>query len=197
MGRAGVGGRARDPERGARLGPGRRDRRDTRAPEPSALGSSVGSSAEPSAPEPEPDLDETHADDEEWYDTTVLDTIEGIGADDDVVDDDTADDEVIAVGEAPHADDEVDRRRPVAAPRRQSDLFGDDGEDGDDDEEYAEATLVGDDDLDTETAPIDTIDELMGDVEVARARAGSQRRDRRAGDGEDRARRSRRGRGRW
>ena len=38
------------------------------------------------------------------------------------------------------------------------------GEGPGDEGEYAEATLVGDDDLETETAPIATIDELMGDV---------------------------------
>ncbi|MEX0650717.1 MAG: phosphatidate cytidylyltransferase, partial [Actinomycetota bacterium] len=43
----------------------------------------------------------------------------------------------------------------------------------DDDGEYAEATLVGEDDLGTETAPIATIDELMGDVESPDDQTGS------------------------
>jgi phosphatidate cytidylyltransferase len=106
--------------------------------------------------------------DEDWYDTTVLETIEGIGADD-------PDDEVHVVAATDDIDDldddeigsEVvgDSDAPVPG---QAGLFIDgaaDDADGDDGE-YAEATMVGDDDdLGTETAPIATIDELMGGVE--------------------------------
>jgi len=118
--------------------------------------------------------------DDDWYDTSVLETIEGIGADDDEVD--AGDVEpVVAVGEAD--DDEIGQEvvgEPAEPGPGQAGLFGgaehvegheDAGmgwtaDDADDEGEYAEATLVGDeDDLDTETAPIATIDELMGGVE--------------------------------
>jgi phosphatidate cytidylyltransferase len=120
--------------------------------------------------------------DEDWYDTTVLDTIEGIGADDDDLhDDDDEADRVVAVGDASDDEDEIGGEvggEVVAPGPGQAGLFGghretddattDDAWATDDDEEegeYAEAMSVGEDDLDTETAPIATIDELMGDVE--------------------------------
>ena len=112
--------------------------------------------------------DETEPDDEDWYDTTVLETIEGIGADD------PDDDGLQVMSTVDDIDDEVigsevvgDSDAPVSG---QAGLFVDGATDADDaanddDGEYAEATMVGDDDLDTETAPIATIDELMGGVE--------------------------------
>jgi phosphatidate cytidylyltransferase len=115
-------------------------------------------------PEPAADvsLQPDEPDDEDWYDTTVLETIEGIGGDD------TDDDDLQIASPADDTDDEVigsevvgDSDAPVPG---QAGLFVD-GETDDDDGEYAEATMVGDDDLDTETAPIATIDELMGGVE--------------------------------
>lgn len=112
--------------------------------------------------------------DEDWYDTTVLETIEGIGADE------LDDDEVQVVGAADDIDDLGDDEigsevvgdsDVVGTPSNvpgpgQAGLFVGDDDDGDGDGEYAEATMVGDDDLDTETAPIATIDELMGGVET-------------------------------
>jgi phosphatidate cytidylyltransferase len=124
-------------------------------------------------------------DDEDWYNTSVLATIEGIGAgDDEAAAGEDDEDRVVAVGEA--SDEEIgqevvgDTVEPVPG---QAGLFGEgerhdaveDGADAAwapaepegaaDEGEYAEATLVGDEeDLDTETAPIATIDELMGDV---------------------------------
>ncbi len=127
----------------------------------------------------EPAPDDDLADDEEWYDTSVLETIEGIGTDDEA---DAGDaDRVVAVGEADDEEEigqEVVGEAPQPGPGQAGLFSGDEPAEGDDagagwttdgggDEgEYAEATLVGDeDDLDTETAPIATIDELMGDVE--------------------------------
>ncbi len=127
----------------------------------------------------EPAPDDDLADDEEWYDTSVLETIEGIGTDDEA---DAGDaDRVVAVGEADDEEEigqEVVGETPQPGPGQAGLFSGDEPAEGDDagagwttdgggDEgEYAEATLVGDeDDLDTETAPIATIDELMGDVE--------------------------------
>ena len=138
--------------------------------------------ATPGPAEPGPGVEAPHTstgsedpEDEDWYDTTVLETIEGIGAED------LDDDEVHVVPAADDLDDEVigsevvgDTDAPVPG---QGGLFidgADDSADVDaadvddrdvDDGEYAEATMVGDDDLDTETAPIATIDELMGGVE--------------------------------
>ncbi len=123
------------------------------------------SAADVSLQPAEPDEPE----DEDWYDTTVLETIEGIGADDPDDDDlqvmstaDDIDDEVIGsevVGES-------DEPLPGQAGGFVLGATGEDDGAADDDGEYAEATMVGDDDdLDTETAPIATIDELMGGVE--------------------------------
>jgi phosphatidate cytidylyltransferase len=115
--------------------------------------------------------------DEDWYDTTVLETIEGIGADeldddevqvvpavDDIDDIDDIDEVEIGsevVGESNQVGD-GDVRVPG-----QAGLFVEGAADDDEGGEYAEATMVGDDDdLDTETAPIATIDELMGGVET-------------------------------
>ena len=198
MGRAGLGGRSRGPERRARGGSGRRPR--------SAAG--VGSAesqpaADVSLRPSEPDEPE----DEDWYDTTVLETIEGIGADDPDDDDlqvmstaDDIDDEVIGSEVVGESDEPV----PGQAGPFVVGATGEDDGAADDDGEYAEATMVGDDDdLDTETAPIATIDELMGGVEspedaehptgVARpVRAG--RRSRRTGGGRGGRRGSRLGR---
>jgi phosphatidate cytidylyltransferase len=123
---------------------------------------------EPSEPEsvafttaPPGDTDEPE--DEDWYDTTVLETIEGIGADD-------VDDDVQTVPAADELDDDEEIGSEVVGETDepvpgQAGLFVGDAA-NDDDSEYAEATMVGeDDDLGTETAPIATIDELMGDVE--------------------------------
>ena len=131
---------------------------------------------EPAVPEQPEEPDEPE--DEDWYDTTVLETIEGIGVDDE------AEEPVVAVGEV--ADDEIGTEvvgEVVEPAPGQAGLFGQGDEPEDeadggwgvtDDEsvvgEYAEATLVGDDEepdagIGTETAPIATIDELMGDVE--------------------------------
>jgi phosphatidate cytidylyltransferase len=126
----------------------------------------------PHAPQAAPDADEPE--DEDWYDTTVLETIEGIGADelddDDVrvvpaVDDIDDIDEVEIGSEVVGESDAVgDGTVPVPG---QAGLFTEGAADDDDGGEYAEATMVGDDDdLDTETAPIATIDELMGGVEA-------------------------------
>jgi phosphatidate cytidylyltransferase len=126
----------------------------------------------PHAPQGAPDADEPE--DEDWYDTTVLETIEGIGADelddDDVrvvpaVDDIDDIDEVEIGSEVVGESDAVgDGTVPVPG---QAGLFTEGAADDDDGGEYAEATMVGDDDdLDTETAPIATIDELMGGVEA-------------------------------
>jgi len=145
----------------------RADEPETAAPAP----------VEPAAPEQREEPAESE--DEDWYDTTVLETIEGIGVDDE------AEEPVVAVGDA--ADDEIGTEvvgEVVEPTPGQAGLFGqghepEDEADGGwgvtDDEsivgEYAEATLVGDDDevpdagIGTETAPIGTIDELMGDVE--------------------------------
>jgi len=134
----------------------------------------------PAEPASTPPAEPREPEDEDWYDTTVLETIEGIGADDDVDFGDAGEPgQVVAVDDA--ADDEIGGEvGDVVTPGPgQAGLFGgrsdsedesdggwttdaddDDGEEG----EYAEAMLVGDD-LDTETAPIATIDELMGDVE--------------------------------
>jgi phosphatidate cytidylyltransferase len=126
--------------------------------------------AEPAEPE-EPE-------DEDWYDTTVLDTIEGIGADDDevVAIDEVGGDEEIGqevVGDVPEpvpgqeglferpADEEPSLSGAGEGPGW---ALGATEAEPDEEGEYAEATLVGDDDLETETAPIATIDELMGDV---------------------------------
>lgn len=136
--------------------------------------------AGPSTPaEPEISEQPEEPEDEDWYDTTVLETIEGIGADDE------SEEEVVAVGEVP--DEEIDTEvvgEDVEPVPGQAGLFGQDHETEDESEggwrvstddeavvgEYAEATLVGDDEeqaegIETETAPIATIDELMGDVE--------------------------------
>ncbi|CAN5678405.1 hypothetical protein BH18ACT17_BH18ACT17_08570 [soil metagenome] len=125
--------------------------------------------AEPAAHDDPAPIDE--ADDEDWDDTTVLDTIEGIGVDE--LDDDEP---VVAVGEASSEEigSEVVGDVGGSVPG-QGGLFGgaeagdndDHGDEEDEDVEYAEAVLVGDDDHDlgTETAPIETIDELMGEVE--------------------------------
>ena len=129
---------------------------------PSPAGSDAGVHAAQAPTESE------EPEDEDWYDTTVLETIEGIGADeldedvgqvvpatDDI--EDVVDDE-IGIGS------EVVGGTDVPVPG-QAGLFIDDL--ASDDGEYAEATMVGDDDdLDTETAPIATIDELMGGVET-------------------------------
>ncbi len=128
------------------------------------------------------DLDDDELD-EDWYDTTVLETIEGIGVDDD---DASADadgpEQVVEVGDALDGDDDDEEEIGglVGPGPDQTGLFAqgdadqtqsesgweivadDEGDEG----EYADRTLVGDDDdLGTETAPIATIDELMGDVE--------------------------------
>jgi phosphatidate cytidylyltransferase len=131
----------------------------------SATPASAGS--EPGAQAPQDPSDTEDPDDEDWYDTTVLETIEGIGAED-------LDEDAVQVVPATDdvedlVDDEIEIGSEVVGGTDgpvpgQAGLFIDDsaGDDG----EYAEATMVGDDDdLDTETAPIATIDELMGGVE--------------------------------
>lgn len=126
------------------------------------------------------ELDDDVLEDEDWYDTTVLETIEGIGVDDEF-DADVDSVDVVEVGDASDHDDvdHDDVEVPIEPTPGQEDLFARASDEGDtergagwesvaddgDDAEYAEATLVGDDDLGTETAPIATIDELMGDVE--------------------------------
>jgi len=148
--------------------------RETPSEEHVSVRADEGASTRPAEPaahaDPAP-IDE--ADDEDWYDTTVLDTIEGIGVDE--LDDDEP---VVAVGEASSEEigSEVVGDVGGSVPG-QGGLFGGaeagdhddhgDEEDEDVDVEYAEAVLVGDDDHDlgTETAPIETIDELMGEVE--------------------------------
>jgi phosphatidate cytidylyltransferase len=139
-------------------------------------------SSEPAAEATSGDeLDDETLEDEDWYDTTVLETIEGIGIDDDA-DAEAESGEVVEVGDASDDDDpDDDIGGPIEPTPGQEDLFaaaaaGDEHEtesgsgwesvaDDGNDAEYAEPTLVGDDDLGTETAPIATIDELMGDVE--------------------------------
>jgi len=135
------------------------------------------------------DLTDEDLDDEDWYDTTVLETIEGIGVDDEP-DDDTGSEapeepeHVVELSDVIDDDDEI--ATSVEPTPGQAGLFArsDDVDEpesetgweivADDDDEYAEATLVGeDDDLGTETAPIATIDELMGDVESPDDQAGS------------------------
>ncbi len=124
------------------------------------------------------DVEGQELEDEDWYDTSVLETIEGIGVDDDL-DTDLESGQVVEVGDV--VDDEGDEIGASVEPGPgQAGLFAQNGEmdetesesgweivaDDDGTEgEYAEATLVGEDDLGTETAPIATIDELMGDVE--------------------------------
>ena len=142
-------------------------------PDQSAPAETMGSEDPESA-----DVEGQELEDEDWYDTSVLETIEGIGVDDDDPDADLDAEQVVEVGDVDDEDGEIGG--PVEPGPGQAGLFAqagdmdetesesgweivadDDGTDG----EYAEATLVGDDDLGTETAPIATIDELMGDVE--------------------------------
>lgn len=141
----------------------------------------VSQAPEHEAGHEDPRPDDEMADDDDWYDTSVLETIEGIGSDGDDETDAGDVEQVVAVGEA--HDDEIGREvvGETAEPGPgQAGLFagaehveGDEGagtgwggDDAGDEADYAEATLVGDeDDLDTETAPIATIDELMGGVE--------------------------------
>ncbi|MDH4111460.1 MAG: phosphatidate cytidylyltransferase, partial [Actinomycetota bacterium] len=127
-----------------------------------------GPESEESAPaEPETADDLQGAEDEEWYDTTVLETIEGIGADDEL--DGVADDDQVVTVDASVDEGEISQQvvGDVVEPGPgQAGLFTPSEEDADDGGEYAEAVLVGDEgDLGTETAPIGTIDELMGGVE--------------------------------
>ncbi len=150
--------------------------------DPPAAGSSPESTAPAGTTEGEGhdrvDVEGQELEDEDWYDTSVLETIEGIGVDDDL-DAELEPEHVVEVGDV--VDDEDDDIGASVEPGPgQAGLFAragemdetesesgweivadDDGTDG----EYAEATLVGDEDLGTETAPIATIDELMGDVE--------------------------------
>ena len=140
-------------------------RADDHAVPPVSAPAEPQSAADVSLRPSEPDEPE----DEDWYDTTVLDTIEGIGADDPDDDDlqvmstaDDIDDEVIGSEVVGESDEPV----PGQAGPFVVGATGEDDGAADDDGEYAEATMVGDDDdLDTETAPIATIDELMGGVE--------------------------------
>ncbi|MGZ8601865.1 MAG: phosphatidate cytidylyltransferase [Actinomycetota bacterium] len=155
----------------------RADEPEVPAPASAESAESAGSagSAAPAAEELE---EPEEPEDEDWYDTTVLETIEGIGVDDE--------EQVVAVGAVADAEVGTEVVGEVVEPvPGQAGLFGqghetEDEDDGGwgaaDDEErtegdYAEATLVGadeepgDEDLDTETAPIATIDELMGGVE--------------------------------
>jgi phosphatidate cytidylyltransferase len=122
----------------------------------------------------QPPTESEDPDDEDWYDTTVLETIEGIGADE--LDGDELDERAVPVADdLDELGDEIGSEvvgdsDVVGTPSHepvpgQGGLFAGDATD-DDDAEYAEATMVDDDDeLDTETAPIATIDELMGGVE--------------------------------
>jgi phosphatidate cytidylyltransferase len=152
---------------------------DDPAPADSAASQAPEHAAGPEHAEPDDEPDDEVAD-EDWYDTSILETIDGIGADDDEADAAAAE-QVVAVGEAD--DDEIGQEvvgETVEPGPGQTGLFagGEQAErvedagtawaadDAGDEGEYAEATLVGDeDDLDTETAPIATIDELMGGVE--------------------------------
>ena len=168
-----------------------------RADEPASMPPADPPAAEPAPAEHEPeapgsegpegsDVEGQEVEDEDWYDTSVLETIEGIGADDDL-DADLQSEQIVEVGDA--VDDEDEIGGSVEPGPGQAGLFAqadeidetqnesgweivadDDGNDG----EYAEATLVGDDDLGTETAPIATIDELMGDVESPDGEDGTE-----------------------
>jgi phosphatidate cytidylyltransferase len=132
------------------------------------------------AAEPPSEVHEEEHDDEDWYDTSVLETIEGIGSDEE----EPGEEQVVAVGEAPEAEPAGEVvGEPIEPVPGQAGLFGQaeredalaegadvgwgsETDDAIEEGEYAEATLVGDEEeLDTETAPIATIDELMGDVE--------------------------------
>ncbi|HVF08149.1 MAG TPA: hypothetical protein VNC60_06185, partial [Actinomycetota bacterium] len=131
-------------------------------------------------------LEGDEIDDEDWYDTTVLETIEGIGVDDEIdeIDEGFAHAEQVEAAEPDHVvevsdmiegDDEV----PASAEPGpdQAGLFEGGGdvrgsepetgwESADDEQGYADVTVVGETDgPGLETAPIATIDELMGDVE--------------------------------
>jgi phosphatidate cytidylyltransferase len=137
-------------------------------------------------------LEGDEIDDEDWYDTTVLETIEGIGVDEEIDDeiDGGADDAAGAAGPAPDETDQIvevgdlvgDDAEVDSATQpdpAQAGLFEPTGDDvgasqqdtgwevaDDDDQGYADAVIVGGtDDPDIETAPIATIDELMGGVE--------------------------------
>jgi phosphatidate cytidylyltransferase len=127
---------------------------------------------------PEPDVViETHDDDEDWYDTTVLDTIDGIHVDDDedtgeadhhepadlVQGDDASARDVVSLEDLSMSDAPI-----VGTPSDQAGLFtGEDEPDeepaegwslvDEDDEDAISAQVVGD--LDTETAPMSTIEQ--------------------------------------
>lgn len=133
-------------------------------------------------------LEGDEIDDEDWYDTTVLETIEGIGVDEEI-DEGFADaghaeapepDRVVEVGDMIDGDGDGDDEAAASAEPGpdQAGLFesGDDVRatdqgrewepEAEDDQGYADVTVVGDSEgPGFETAPIATIDELMGDVE--------------------------------
>ncbi|MGZ8630616.1 MAG: phosphatidate cytidylyltransferase [Actinomycetota bacterium] len=143
-------------------------------------GAAGQSASEPAAASPgaSDETDEVD-DDEDWYDTTVLETIEGIGGDEDEagdnveITDEVVGDEVetiegveitdgIIVGDEVVQVDDAMERTPG-----QAGLFGR-GEDdaGAGEWSQVEEEVVGEHEpVATETAPIATIDELMGGVE--------------------------------
>ncbi|MGH2540209.1 MAG: phosphatidate cytidylyltransferase [Actinomycetota bacterium] len=126
-----------------------------------------GGDEPPAPPNRADDLDEheheheNDDEDEDWYDTTVLETIEGIGVDEDAAgsladDEDGISDEVVGDDDIVQVDEALE---PLPG---QEGLF-----EGDEDELPVGEEVVGDEPVGTETAPIATIDELMGDVETA------------------------------
>ncbi|MET0903729.1 MAG: phosphatidate cytidylyltransferase [Acidimicrobiales bacterium] len=143
-----------------------------RAGEPGAVPPTQASAGdEPPVSNRPGELDDAE-DDEDWYDTTVLETIEGIGVDEgDAAS--LADDEDGIAGDVV-GDDVVQGEEALEPTPGQEGLFeGDVGDEGDGfavEEEVVGDELIGDEPaidepLGTETEPIATIDELMGDVE--------------------------------
>jgi phosphatidate cytidylyltransferase len=137
-----------------------------RAGEPGTPTPTRASTGDEPPTNPPGELDDGEDDDEDWYDTTVLETIEGIGVDDegsepladdeDVIADEVVGDDVVQIDETPE---------PTPGQEGLFEGAGDEGE-GFAVEEEVVGDVVGDDEpFGTETAPIATIDELMGDVE--------------------------------
>ena len=128
-------------------------------------------------------LEGDEIDDEDWYDTTVLETIEGIGVGDEI-DEGFADaeqaeapkpDRVVELGDMIEGDAEAPASTEPGPDQaglfEGGDVSGTEPETewepaAEDDQGYADVTVVGGTDgPGLETAPIATIDELMGDVE--------------------------------
>ncbi len=124
----------------------------TEAPEPAPTEATAVS-------EPEPPAQHADEDDEDWYDTTVLETIEGIGAEDDETDvevtQEPGEPEVVTLDDLQLSDAPV-----VREDREQGGLFSDTDEPADegwsldDDDDVVSSEVVG-----TETAPMSTIEE--------------------------------------